>query len=82
MTMIIDSAEDAAGQPDLPLGEWLCLPCIGDAKTAELTGRDVPPLNRAVTLLNGTAVCYGHVNVQVQSPLAVPAGAIPPGGGR
>lgn len=75
---------DTAG-PDVPVGEWLCLPCIGDTKTAALTGHDpadLPPIRRAITLLNGTAVCYEHVHVQVQSPLAVPAGAITPGGGR
>lgn len=56
---------------------WLCLPCIGARKMAQLerdAGADValPIVRHAVTMLGGTPHCYEHIAVQRQSPLAVP----------
>lgn len=57
----------------------LCLVCVIERKTAEKEPKptDLPPLRPAVTLLNSplgpvTPHCYEHIQVQRQSPLAVP----------
>lgn len=62
--------------PQPVLTGWQCLPCIIDHKVAETNPAAVvsPEIRDAVTLMNGMAVCYEHIVVQQQSPLAVSQG--------
>lgn len=58
---------------------WKCLPCIIDHKLARTNpGADTAPeIRDAVTIMNGMTVCYEHIVVQQQSPLAVSQGMTP-----
>lgn len=60
-----------------------CVGCIQERKLAEMdgkTGDELPEVEIAVTLMGGTAVCYGHIVVQRMSPLMQPNGqGLPPG---
>lgn len=64
-----------------------CVGCLGDRKVAEMQlmtqlaagtmpteeqAAALPPVMPAICLIGGTGSCYGHLQVQQQSPLIVP----------
>jgi hypothetical protein len=72
-------------QPSTMLGA--CVGCLGDRKVAEMQllsqlaagtapteeqAAALPPVAPALCLIGGTGSCYGHLQVQSQSPLIVP----------
>lgn len=69
-----------------PVGRtgWVCVPCIVDRKVAELDHLEpLPEPREALAMFAGQTICYEHIQVQRQSPLAVPNGhqpnGLPPG---
>lgn len=74
-------------QPSTMLGA--CVGCLADRKGAEMQlmtqlpagtaptaemAATLPPVMPAICLIGGTGSCYGHLQVQQQSPLLLPNG--------